>query len=36
LWNDPALNIDWRLDGEATVSAKDHLGVPFDQAEKFE
>jgi len=36
LWNDPALNIDWHLDGEAVISAKDRLGVPFDQAEKFE
>jgi dTDP-4-dehydrorhamnose 3,5-epimerase len=39
LWNDPALNIDWRLDGEATVSAlvsaKDQFGLPFHQAEKF-
>jgi len=44
-WNDPALNIDWKLDdwqldGEAAaaaiVSAKDERGVPFQQAEKFE
>jgi dTDP-4-dehydrorhamnose 3,5-epimerase len=44
-WNDPALNIDWKLDdwqldGEpgvsAIVSAKDQRGVPFQQAEKFE
>ena len=44
-WNDPALNIDWQLDGEAggnsaivsaIVSAKDQRGVPFEQAETFE
>jgi dTDP-4-dehydrorhamnose 3,5-epimerase len=39
-WNDPRLNINWRLDGEpgvsAIVSAKDQLGVPFEQAETFE
>jgi dTDP-4-dehydrorhamnose 3,5-epimerase-like enzyme len=44
-WNDPALNIDWKLDdwqldGEprvsAIVSSKDQRGVPFQQAEKFE
>ncbi len=36
LWNDPALKIEWRLDGEAVISAKDQLGVPFQQAETFE
>jgi dTDP-4-dehydrorhamnose 3,5-epimerase-like enzyme len=30
------LNIDWRLDGEPVISAKDQRGVPFEQAEKFE
>ncbi len=35
-WNDPALKIDWQLDGEAIVSAKDQMGVRFEQAEKFE
>jgi dTDP-4-dehydrorhamnose 3,5-epimerase len=39
-WNDPALSIDWQLDGEpavsAIVSAKDQRGVPFQQAEKFD
>ncbi len=35
-WNDPTLNIDWQLDGEPVISAKDQRGVPFDQAEKFE
>jgi dTDP-4-dehydrorhamnose 3,5-epimerase len=40
LWNDPALKIEWGLDGEtdgeAFISAKDKIGVPFHQAEKFE
>jgi dTDP-4-dehydrorhamnose 3,5-epimerase len=36
LWNDPDLNISWKLDGEPIISAKDRLGVPFHQAEKFE
>lgn len=35
-WNDPALGIDWRLDGDPILSPKDLLGVPFAQAEKFE
>jgi dTDP-4-dehydrorhamnose 3,5-epimerase len=35
-WNDPALKIDWQLDGEAIVSAKDRLGVPFELAQKFD
>ena len=34
-WNDPALGIDWQLDGEPIVSARDQCGVTFDQAEKF-
>ena len=35
-WNDPALGIDWQLDGEPIVSSKDERGVTFLQAEKFE
>jgi dTDP-4-dehydrorhamnose 3,5-epimerase len=35
LWNDPALNIAWGLDGDPIVSAKDQQGVPFALAEKF-
>lgn len=35
-WNDPASRIDWRLDGEPIVSAKDRRGVGFEEAEKFE
>jgi dTDP-4-dehydrorhamnose 3,5-epimerase len=34
-WNDPDLNIDWRLDGEPIISPKDHTGVGFSDAEKF-
>jgi dTDP-4-dehydrorhamnose 3,5-epimerase len=34
-WNDPALRIDWQLDGEAIVSPKDQHGVAFAKAEKF-
>lgn len=34
-WNDPELKIDWRLEGEPIVSAKDNLGVAFSRAEKF-
>lgn len=35
LWSDPALDIDWELDGEPVISAKDQRGLPFEQAEKF-
>jgi len=35
-WNDPALKIDWQLDGEPVVSEKDQRGVTFQQAEKFD
>jgi dTDP-4-dehydrorhamnose 3,5-epimerase len=39
-WDDPALNIDWQIDGKsgvsAIVSAKDQRGATFEQAEKFE
>ena len=35
-WNDPDLNIEWKLKGEPIVSAKDALGVRFKDAEKFE
>lgn len=36
VWNDPQLNIDWQLDGEPVISAKDQRGLPFQQAETFE
>ena len=35
MWNDPKLNINWELDGEPVVSAKDQRGVAVDQAEMF-
>lgn len=34
-WNDPDLKIDWQLNGEAIVSAKDQRGLSFAEAEKF-
>jgi dTDP-4-dehydrorhamnose 3,5-epimerase len=36
LWNDPDLNIDWRLDGPPIVSRKDALGATFGESEKFD
>lgn len=36
LWNDAELKIEWHLDGEPVISAKDRLGVPFLQAEPFD
>jgi len=36
LWNDPTIGINWPLDGlELRLSAKDMIGVPFDQIELF-
>lgn len=35
-WNDSTLNIDWQLDGDPVVSAKDQRGVPFHDADKFD
>ncbi|RYF08662.1 MAG: dTDP-4-dehydrorhamnose 3,5-epimerase [Comamonadaceae bacterium] len=34
-WNDPDLAIDWRLDGEPSLSAKDAQGVALAAAEIF-
>ncbi len=34
-WNDTDLGIDWKLESEPIVSAKDQRGVPFREAEKF-
>jgi dTDP-4-dehydrorhamnose 3,5-epimerase len=36
LWNDPTLKIDWELNSEPTVSAKDQRGVAFQDAESFD
>jgi dTDP-4-dehydrorhamnose 3,5-epimerase len=35
-WNDPDLKIDWELEGEPLVSAKDQRGVALRNAETFE
>ena len=35
LWNDPSLNIDWQVEGEPVLSAKDQAGVPLEKAEVF-
>ncbi len=35
-WNDPDLRIDWALDGEPIVSAKDQRGSALREAETFE
>ena len=35
LWNDPALNIVWPLDGEPLLSAKDKLGATLADADAF-
>jgi dTDP-4-dehydrorhamnose 3,5-epimerase len=35
-WNDPNLSINWELEGEPTISAKDQRGVALRVAETFE
>jgi dTDP-4-dehydrorhamnose 3,5-epimerase len=35
IWNDPKLAIDWPLDGEPVLSAKDRSGMPLSEAEVF-
>jgi len=35
VWNDPALAIDWQLDGEPILSAKDAIGATLSNAETF-
>jgi len=35
LWNDPAVQIDWPLEAEPILSAKDRLGLTLDQAAVF-
>lgn len=34
-WNDPALNIDWPLDGAPLLSAKDQAALPLAECEVF-
>lgn len=35
LWNDPALGIDWKIEGEPQLSAKDKVGKLLAEAEVF-
>ena len=35
-WNDPEINVDWQLEAEPTISAKDAVGLPFREAETFQ
>jgi dTDP-4-dehydrorhamnose 3,5-epimerase len=34
-WNDPAIGIQWPIDGAPSLSAKDQAGKPLEQAEHF-
>jgi dTDP-4-dehydrorhamnose 3,5-epimerase len=34
-WNDPAIGIDWPLDGEPTLSSKDQAGLLLKDAETY-
>ena len=36
LWNDPEINIDWKIVGEPILSAKDKAAIPLKEAEVFE
>lgn len=36
LWNDPEVGIDWPLDGEPQLSAKDIAGKVFNEADVYE
>jgi dTDP-4-dehydrorhamnose 3,5-epimerase len=36
LWNDPAVGIDWSIDFEPQLAAKDRAGKPLAQAEMFD
>jgi len=34
-WNDAQVNVDWQLDGEPIISAKDALGISLQEADAF-
>jgi dTDP-4-dehydrorhamnose 3,5-epimerase len=36
MWNDPDLKINWKLEGDPIVSAKDQRGMTLRDAETFE
>ena len=36
LWNDPAIGIEWPLEGEPLLSEKDRQGMPLSEAECFD
>ncbi|MCA7085502.1 dTDP-4-dehydrorhamnose 3,5-epimerase [Cupriavidus sp. DB3] len=36
LWNDPALAIDWQINGEPKLAAKDAIGKTLSEAETFD
>ncbi len=36
LWNDPKINIDWKMEGKPILSAKDKAGILLKEAEVFE
>jgi dTDP-4-dehydrorhamnose 3,5-epimerase len=35
-WDDPTVAIQWQVEDQPIVSAKDAVGAPFNEAEKFE
>ena len=35
-WNDPEVNVDWQLEGEPIISAKDALGLRLRDVETFD
>ena len=35
LWNDPALGLDWPLEGAPTLAAKDAAGIPLARADVY-
>ena len=36
LWNDPEIGVQWPIEGEPLLSAKDRSAVPFEDAEVFD